>query len=194
MNILFIGDIVGRPGRELIRVGLRALVGSLQPRSRDRQRGEFGRRVRHHQRHRRHAARMGRRCHDVGQSHLGQEGGDALHRWASRVCFGRPTILPVCQAAEATSRRPATGAPSASSTSWVGSSCSTSTTRSRSSSARSTRSGIARASSSSTSTRKRRAKKWRWDGTSTARSRRCSARTPTCRRPMNECCRVAPRT
>ena len=26
MNILFIGDIVGRPGRELIRVGLRALV------------------------------------------------------------------------------------------------------------------------------------------------------------------------
>ena len=26
MNILFVGDIVGRPGRELIRKGLRALV------------------------------------------------------------------------------------------------------------------------------------------------------------------------
>ena len=26
MNILFIGDIVGRPGRELVRLGLRALV------------------------------------------------------------------------------------------------------------------------------------------------------------------------
>ena len=26
MNILFVGDIIGRPGRELVRKGLRALV------------------------------------------------------------------------------------------------------------------------------------------------------------------------
>ena len=58
MNILFVGDIVGRPGRELIRKGLRALVDALRRRPRDRQRREFRRRIRRHQGHRRHAARV----------------------------------------------------------------------------------------------------------------------------------------
>ena len=80
MNILFIGDIVGRPGRDLVRKGLRGARRALRHRSRHRERGELGRRVRHHARHRRHAARMGRRRDDVGQSHLGQEGSARLHR------------------------------------------------------------------------------------------------------------------
>ena len=49
-------------------------------RSRDRQRRELRRRLRHHARDRRPAARVGRRRHDVGQSHLGQEGSARLHR------------------------------------------------------------------------------------------------------------------
>ena len=53
---------------------------------------------------------------------------------------------------------------------------------------------IARASSSSTSTPKPRARRSPWGGTSTARSRRSSARTRTCRRPTNASCRTARRT
>ena len=45
-----------------------------------------------------------------------------------------------------------------------------------------------RASSSSTSTPKRRPRRSRWAGTSTAASRRSSARTPTCRPPTNASC------
>ena len=58
VRILFIGDIVGRPGRELVRRGLGPLVEHHQHRSRDRQRRECRRRLRHHARDRRPAPRM----------------------------------------------------------------------------------------------------------------------------------------
>ena len=81
MRLLFIGDIVGRPGRELVQTGLSALVEppststSSIANAENAAAGfgitrEIGDAV----------ARLGRRRDDVGQSHLGQERGARLHR------------------------------------------------------------------------------------------------------------------
>ncbi len=81
MKLLFIGDIVARPGRELVRRGVRTLVRAPCDRPRDRQRRE--------RRRRRRASRVrfcdevlkaGDRRADVRQSHLGQARGARVHR------------------------------------------------------------------------------------------------------------------
>jgi calcineurin-like phosphoesterase len=73
MNILFIGDIVGRPGRELIRKGARALAEKHGADLVIANAENAASRLRDHQGHRRHHARTWRRRDDIGQSHLGQE-------------------------------------------------------------------------------------------------------------------------
>ena len=109
MNILFIGDIVGRPGRDLMRAGLDAIVSRLRRRFRDRQRRERRGRLRHHARNRRRPARARRRRDDVGQSHLGQEGSDRLHRRrGAAVAAGQ---LPGRRAGTRQLRRPDGGRP-----------------------------------------------------------------------------------
>ena len=80
MNILFIGDIVGRPGRELVRQGLAALVEhhaiDLVIANAENAAAGFGitREIGEQ------LLDCGRRRDDVGQSHLGQEGSARLHR------------------------------------------------------------------------------------------------------------------
>ena len=194
MNILFIGDIVGRPGRELMRKGLRTLVEHHGVDLDDRQRRELRRWLRHHEGHRRRAARLGRGRDDVGQSHLGQEGGARRTSRASRVCCVRRTTPPACRDAAHTWRRPATGARRRDQRHGPRVHGAASTIRSPSSSARSMRSATRRASSSWTSMPKRRARRSPWAGISMARSRSSSARTRTCRPPTSASCPTAPRT
>ena len=110
IRLLFIGDIVGRPGRDLVRRGLAALVDAPPDRSRHRQRRERRGRLRHHARDRRPAARLGRRRDDLGQSHLGQEGSARLHRRRAAAAAAGQLSRPACRATAATSRGRADGA------------------------------------------------------------------------------------
>ena len=80
MNILFIGDIVGRPGRDLVRHGLPALAAHYGVDLVIANAENAAARLRHHARDWRRDCRLRRRRHDVRQSHLGQEGGARLHR------------------------------------------------------------------------------------------------------------------
>ena len=118
MNILFIGDIVGRPGRELIRKGLRGAHRSSRRRFHDRQRRERRRGFRCDEGHRRRAARLGRRCHDVRQSHLRQARGHPLHHEPTAPAASGQLPCRRRQVEARISRRRVTAAPSASSTSW----------------------------------------------------------------------------
>ena len=170
MRILFIGDIVGRPGRELVQRGLRALVELSRDRPRHRQRRERGGRLRHHARDRRRAARLGRRRDDVRQSHLGQEGSARLHRHrAAPAAAGqlprrraRQRQLPGAHRATAQRRRHQRHGPRlhAEHRRSVRASCCSEIEALRRADAR---------SSSSTSTPRRRRRRSRWAGTSTAR-------------------------
>ena len=123
IRILFIGDIVGRPGRELVRRGLRGARRPPSDRSRHRQRRERRRRLRHHARDRRPAARLGRRRDDLRQSHLGQEGSARLHRRRAAAAAAGQLPGRRRRATAAISRGRATAGRSASSTSWAACSC-----------------------------------------------------------------------
>ena len=83
---------------------------------RDRQRRERRGGLRHHPRARRAALRYRRRRADVGQSHLGQEGGARLHPGSSRGCCARPTTPPARPAPARSWPPPPTACGSASST------------------------------------------------------------------------------
>ena len=171
MNILLIGDVVGRPGRELVRKGLRALIDvhgvDFVIANAENAAAGFG------------------VTKDIGDSLLGC-GIDVMtsenHIWDKKEVIdyikAEPPVTPPGQLSgwgarsRQLCRERVTAAWLASSTSWVASSCFRSTTRLRWCCAKSTRFVIARASSSSTFTRRRRVKRLRWDGTSTVALRR----------------------
>ena len=172
VRILFIGDIVGKPGRDLIRRGVGPLVEHHQidlvvANAENAAAGsgitrEIGDQI----------LGVGRRRDDVGQSHLVEAGSHRLHRRRAAAAAAGQLSRRRARATAAISRAPPMAGRPASSTSWAASSCSSSTTRLRSSCARSRRCGSARRSSWSTSTRKRHPRRPRWVGISTARSPR----------------------
>ena len=195
MNILFIGDIVGRPGRELVRRACAALVEHHGVDLVIANAENCRRRLRHHQGHRRHAARVRRRRDDVGQSHLGQEGSARLHRRPSRGCCGRPTIPPACPAAARTWRRRGDGR-AVGVINVMGRVFMLPHRRSRSPSccARSRRCAhrtrVIIVDFHAEATSEKVAMGWHLDGKVT----RSSARTRTCRPPTSASCRTARRT
>ena len=170
MNILFIGDIFGRPGRDLVRRGLRPLVDRYAVdfviANVENAAGGFGitREIGDA------LARLRRRRDDVRQSHLGQEGSARLHRRPSRACCGPPTTRPARRAAAPSWRAQTTGG-GVGVINVMGRVFMAAARRPvrRRRCAKSTRSRAARASSSWTSTPRRRPRRSRWAGTSTAR-------------------------
>ena len=116
MRILFVGDIFGKPGREIARRAIPALVAARRHRLRHRQRRELRRRLRRHRRHRRHDPRLRRRRDDDRQSRLGQEGSPRLHPAPAEAAAARRTSRPARRAAAATSAGRAPASRSACST------------------------------------------------------------------------------
>ena len=109
VKLLFIGDIFGKPGRDLVRGGLPRLVERHADRPRHRQRGEQRRRASASPARLARSCSLGRRRDDLRQPRLGQEGSaDYLGR-SSRACCARPTTRPACPARAASSRAPAHG-------------------------------------------------------------------------------------
>ena len=96
MNILFIGDVFGRPGRDLVRKGLRPLTSyydvDFVVANVENAAGGFGITREIGDSHR----GLRRRRHDVGQPHLGQEGGGGLRRRRASPAAARE--LPVGRA------------------------------------------------------------------------------------------------
>ena len=110
MRILFIGDIVGRPGRELVRRGAGARssitthVDLVIANAENAAAGfgitrEIGDQL----------LELGRRRDDVGQSHLGQEGSARLHRRRAAAAAAGQLSRPACRATAAISRGRADG-------------------------------------------------------------------------------------
>ena len=79
-DCLFLGDVVGRTGRQVVVDQLPQLRAALQARFRGGQRRELGRRLRHHGDHLRGPARRRRRRRDARQPRLRPEGGAGVHR------------------------------------------------------------------------------------------------------------------
>ena len=80
MRILFIGDIVGRPGPRAGPNRACRRWSTTTPSTWSSPTPKTRPPAWHHPRDRRRAARLGRRRDDLGQSHLGQEGSARLHR------------------------------------------------------------------------------------------------------------------
>ena len=98
MRLLFVGDIVGKPGREILGAGLAAIWSNANGidfviANVENSAGGFGvtREIAEDD------PRLRRPRDDVRQSRLGQEGSARLHRAASRGCSGRSTIRPACR-------------------------------------------------------------------------------------------------
>ena len=191
MHILFIGDIFGKPGREIARRAIPALV---------EQRGiDFV--IANVENS---AAGFGV-TGDIADTILSY-GVDVMtsgnHIWdkkevleyipRSRDCCGRRTSPPASPAAAAIVGRTRTGEP-VGVINVMGRVFMTPLDDpfARRAARRSRRCAPRRASSSSTSTPRRRRRKSPWAGTSTAASPRSSARTPTCRPPTSASCRKA---
>ena len=80
MNILFLGDIIGKPGRDAVTERLALSARAAETRSGHRQWRECRRRLRHHPRHRRGIVRRRRRCDHHRQSLGRPEGNPHLYR------------------------------------------------------------------------------------------------------------------
>ncbi len=195
MKLLFIGDIVGRPGRDLVKVGVPALVArhgvDLVIANGENAAAGFGitRDIGEQ------LFALGIDVHDLGQPHLGQERSPRLH--PARAAAAAPRQLPGRHA------RPRRGA-------GDGRQRRARRRRQRDGSRlprqhrrpvhdRGARSRAAQGrgrarSCSSTYTPRSPPRRSRWAGTSTARPPPSSARTRTCRRPMPASCRKAPPT
>ena len=192
VKLLFIGDIVGRPGRDLVRVGLPALVAPPRHRLRDRQRRE---------RRRRHSASRATSA-SSSSPRASTSSPRAITSGTSARCSTTSARAAPAAAGQLPRRhagpRRRAGARAGNGVrvgvaqrdgpraSWP-----TSTTRSRTAAREIARAARPRAprSSSSTSTPRPRPRRSRWAGTSTARSPPSSARTRTCRPPTSACCR-----
>ena len=105
-GLLFVGDVIGKPGRQAVATPA-AEAGRRAPRRlRRRQRREHGRRLRRHSRDARRARRAADPLPDHRQPRLGQEGGRRAARRASRGCCARPTTPRAIPASACTSARP----------------------------------------------------------------------------------------
>ena len=122
MKILFIGDIFGKPGRDIVRKALPALVDRHQIDFVIANVRELGGGIRRHRRHRRRDPRLRRRRDDVGQPHLGQEGSPGLHPAPAEAAASRRISPQACPAAAPISDARAPANRSGWSTSWGASS------------------------------------------------------------------------
>ena len=94
MRILFIGDIVGKPGRDIVCRAVARLVAERQARSGRRQRRKRGRRLGADAGHLSRADRGRRRCHHARRPRLSPQGDLLDARSASRTSSSRPTCRP----------------------------------------------------------------------------------------------------
>ena len=91
MNILFLGDVFGQPGRDAVCASCPALVDEHDRRLRHRQRRERRQRRRHHLEARPEAARRRRRRDHHRQPRLAPARGLSVPRLERRASCGRPT-------------------------------------------------------------------------------------------------------